>query len=460
MNIIPTDFSDLNLGYLVIPSLFIGYFLGVNFYLVGLYLDYLFKIYYHLNSSLDRMIYRLLFGATTVAVIVALLKLVGFDNYVNYFCWALVFINLIFSIYPTSAKLVFSSVTSNLGELKHLENMEKVLLSIFLIYFIFSTPNVQFIRESGVESFFTHDLFHQANTFSISIFPSLPLESIILGYFYYFFGALYYLISYSFLRFFFSRRVSIIGILAIITNWNLIKLVYGDFSVYATSIYLIAFLWSIIWVNISKSYRTNLFFGMVLVLSSHHPTQISISLLLIGLLSIFLTSNMRTKWAKIQSLKYMSLGLFLTLFFIFNDFSELEAFTFQSEFSLSFNLFFKKAFNIISFVGLPIFIYFFIESKLTSRKRYYSFLNLPNQLMFSVFYTLAILLLSDFGNHFDIFAYIYFIIVLICLPALELVLNALGQFHPKKNLIFFLYILFTILDSHFESRVKTFFSLF
>ena len=33
-------------------TVFVGYFLGFNFYLIGVYLDHLFKIYYHLNSGL------------------------------------------------------------------------------------------------------------------------------------------------------------------------------------------------------------------------------------------------------------------------------------------------------------------------------------------------------------------------------------------------------------------------
>jgi hypothetical protein len=406
------------------------------------------------------MIYRLIFGASTVAILFTFVSFFGGSNYVKYISCFIILINFIFSIYPTSAKLIFSSISSNMGEIQHLDKLEKMLLSIFLIYFIASTPNLSFLNSSGYESFLTQDLFHQNYEFVSSIFNGVSDRINILGYFYFFFGSVYYLLIYSFFRFFFSRRVSLIGILAIITNWNLMKMIYGDFTTYATSIYLVSFLWSFIWVSASKSYRTNLFFGMILALSTHHPFQISLSFLLIGTFSALLANGTRTWWSRMQSLKYMSFGLVVTLFLGCLDLFVGDTFNFQQKWILSFNLFFKKAFNILGFVGIFVFLIFYFSEKFNFAKKRHSFLKSPNQLMFSLIFGFVILGLSRFGQNFDISAYLYFVIVLFCLPALELVLNSFGIFHPRRNLIFFLYIMFAILDSHFESRVKTFISLF
>ena len=121
---------------------------------------------------------------------------------------------------------------------------------------------------------------------------------------------------------------------------------------------------------------------------------------------------------------------------------------------------YKKSFNILSLVGLFIFFSCYLLNKLKKTVNAYSFLRYSNYLIFVVAFLASLILLSNGGSLFDISSYLYFVIVLFALPVLELVLNSLGFFHPRKNLIFFLYILFAILDSHFESRVKTFVSLF
>ena len=436
-------------------SIFVAYFVGMNFYMVGLYLDYIFKIYYHLNSSLDRMVYRLIFGASFTSILfVALIFMFG-EKYLLNFSFLIVTINLIFSVYPTSARVIHNNVSSNLGELKHLDNLEKVLLGMFGIYFFFSVPDISFLSGTEYKSLLTKDLFHQNFKFVESMFYFINLTHRLTGYFYFFLGGLYYLIIYSFFRFFYSRRVSLIGILAIITNWNLSKLVYADITTYGTSLYLLAFIWGLLWVNTSKSYRTNLFFGMILSLSAHHPLQISMTILFLGLTSIFLTSDVRTTWAKIQSLKYMSLGVLFAVALAIIDIMIGDDFLLLQKQQLSFNLFFKKSYNILSALGAVVFTVTYFLAKKGKLNKSYSFLNLANYLLFTLAFSAALFILSQNGKLFDISAYTYFLIVLFSLPALELVLNSLGLFHRKRNLIFFLYILFTILDSHFESRIKT-----
>ena len=431
----------------------------MNFYLVGLYLDYLFKIYYHLNSSLDRMVYRLIFGASFTSILLLCTSFLFGETYVSICCVGLVLVNLIFAAYPTSARVIHTNVSSNLGELKHLDKLEKVLLGMFAIYFFTSVPDIRFVENSGFKSFLTKDLFHQNFRFVESVFFNFGRVNQLVGYFYFFLGGLYYLIIYSFFRFFYSRRVSLIGILAIITNWNLVKLVYGDITTYGTSLYLLAFMWGLLWVNTSKSYRTNLFFGLILTLSAHHPLQISMTILFIGLLSVFLTPDLRTTWAKFQSLKYMSLGAGVALALAVIDIMMGDDFGLLQRQSFSFNLFFKKAFNILSSVGLIVLLSSYGMLRLGKLKSSFSFLGQVNYLFFTFVFAIALLFLSGNGQLFDISAFLFFAIVLYCLPALELILNSLGLFHRKRNLIFLLYILFAILDSHFESRVKTLISL-
>ena len=443
-------------GLSILVSVFVGYFIGFNFYLVGLYLDHAFKIYYHLNSSLDRVVYRLLFGGATISLLVLFFKMTGGERYITLASYSVVAFNLLLSVYPTTAKIIYSSTSKNFSELKHLDKLERFILSMFATYFMFSTPNLIFLSKETISSFLTFDIFHQNYIFSTSIFSALDVATNSLGYFYFLFGGLYYLIIYSFFRFFFSRRVSLIGILALVTNWNLTKMVYGDFTTYATAMYLLSFLWAHIWVGNSKSYRTNLFFGLILCLGSHHPYQISGALLILGLLSTFVTTGVVTPWARLQSLKYMSLGVIIALGLITNDFFGGGDFVFQKSAIFNFNLFFKKAFNILSLMGVIIFLTFYLAMIREKLKKPLSFLNSANYLFFSLCFIVLVILLSGYGQHFSLSGFIYFAIILFCLPTLELVLNSFGIFHPRRNLIFFLYILFVILDSHLESRVKTF----
>jgi len=441
-------------------SVFIAYFVGYNTYFIGVYLDYIFKIYYHLNSSLDRMIYRIVFGSSLLSFIYYFTTLLFGDGATVFVTYPLVIINGLFSIYPTTAKLIFSSISSNLGELKHLDKLEKMLLGIFIIYFISSTPNINFIDNLGYKSYLTSDFFHLNFTLVRELFKFGENHTQLLGYFYYFLGGMYYLVIYSFFRFFFSRRVSLIGILAIVSNWNLVKIIYGNFTVYGSSLYLLSFIWALIWVGSSKSYRTNLFFGMILALSSHHPFNISFVFLIIGLVSIFLTSALRTNWAKLQSLKYMSFGLILTFLFWALGYFVVDNFSVHQSWPFSINLFFKKSFNILGVLGCLLFFTTYFLNRVRRTQKTVPFFNHSNYLLFTFLFTVVVWALSNGGQHFDISAFLFFVIVLFSLPILEIVLNTFGFFHSKRNLIFFLYILFSILDSHLESRIKTFISMF
>lgn len=441
-------------------TVFIGYFVGLNFYLIGVYLDHIFKIYYHLNSSLDRIIYRTVFGASLISVTVYILNILECSTlFMSNFFIGLFGLNFVFSVYPTSSRVVYSSLRGNLGELKHLDKVEKTILALFLIYFFVSTPDLDYLNIKNTAFLIHGDILNQSFPSLVSIFSNIKIGKVATGYFYYFLGGLFYLLTYSFFRFFFSRRVSLIGLLALVSNWNLAKLIYGDFSVYTTSLYLIIFLWSLIWVGKSKSYRTSLYYGIILNLATHHPLQVSIPLVLIGFFARFLTERNQTKWAKLQSLKYMLGGIILAILLLKRDFTlGAEEYDYVKNI-LSYNLIFKKAFNILAPIGLIVFIYTYLNIRFGKIKKAIVFANNGGLILFSHCFFCFTLILSSWGQVFDMTGFVFFYVIFMCLPALEVALSSINSFNSKRNLMYFIYLLFAILDSHFESRVKSFFTL-
>ena len=188
-------------------TVFIGYFLGFNFYLIGVYLDHLFKIYYHLNSSLDRIIYRTVFGASLISITVYILNIFESSIQVtsNFFI-GLFGLNFIFSVYPTSSRVVYSSLRGNLGEIKHLDKVEKTILVLFLIYFFVSTPDLDYLNLKNTAFLIHGDILNQSFPSLVSIFNKIKIGKVATGYFYFFLGGLFYLLTYSFFRFSFQEE--------------------------------------------------------------------------------------------------------------------------------------------------------------------------------------------------------------------------------------------------------------
>jgi len=104
-------------------------FIVSQWFLLGKEIDHRLKIYFRVNSSIDRVVYRLLLGMFFFVMLFNLINL--FDSKWIYNCYWITWAVLgLFYSWPTRGKIIQESVSSNFGEFKFLDNFEKTLLGL------------------------------------------------------------------------------------------------------------------------------------------------------------------------------------------------------------------------------------------------------------------------------------------------------------------------------------------
>jgi hypothetical protein len=119
-------------------SLYILFIIG-QWFLLGKEIDHRFKIYFRVNSSIDRVVYRLFLG---MIFFIILFNLISFleSRWIANSVWSIWIILGLFYSWPTRGKIIQESVASNFGEFKFLDGFEKTLLTLILLMFVFSLP--------------------------------------------------------------------------------------------------------------------------------------------------------------------------------------------------------------------------------------------------------------------------------------------------------------------------------
>ncbi len=453
--------------YLFISMILYCSFIMSQWFFLGKEIDHRLKIYFRVNSSIDRVVYRLFLGMFFFILIFNLLYLLPSKWVYNSF-WIIWGSLGLFYSWPTRGKIIQESVTTNFSEFRYLDSFEKTLVFLIVSLILFSVPEMPSLAQRDALIFFL-DPAHQINEIfwnflTVTFYPFKSYPSLFkIGWATYFYTvniSMYLLTFYAFLRFFISRRLSLLGVFALISSWSFSKIIGNNLGTTLIDTYSLAWLWGLLWVTKSSTYRTGLFIGLLGFFGTIvNQSYALMSIIQIALLLMFFLRD-KTSWFKKQTYKYVSFGLGLTLvtftinFDLSNIFNPGGTIIFDNLVSLID----RKAFFILSVFGVLI---LFLRS-FVPRIKSIQVLKFGSVKMEELSIGLAVILL--FGTFVNISAVSKFsliwIITLFSLIPLELIFLHISRLRSSRNMIYLIYILICLLDSHFEGRVKIFLKLF
>jgi len=447
--------------------LFFILFLMSQWFLLGKEIDHRLKIYFRVNSSLDRIVYRLLLGMVFFILYFNLLYLFP-PKWINNLFWVTWVILGLFYSWPPRGKIIEESVTSHLTEFKYLDRFEKTLLGLIILFFIVSIPEIpRLVNKDALKLFFDPTSSISAplwNYLTVNYYPFIKYPELFrVGWSMHFYVVgmgLYLLTLYPLLRFFFSRRLSLLGVFALISSWSFSKFLASNYGDSLLTTFSILFVWSSFWAVKSSTYRAGLFVGLVGFLGTLiNSSYILISVLQLASLYLFFLKE-NTRWYRVQFLRYALFGFLLSLgVLLTNDYSWTPNPEFNSYLLLKFvNLIESKAFFSISIFGLLILLIKYLRKEWGIFQSFDFKFGRSFQLVF-FFSFIVIFSLFWAPNLVRSFGIIWFVAFLSLIP-LELLFQSLSRLRSKRNIIYVVYILICLLDSHLEGRVKIFIKFF
>jgi hypothetical protein len=462
--------KSLEINIFVQSMMMLAYlmFMAGQWYLLGKEIDHRFKIYFRANSSIDRVLYRVIIGNATMLIIFNLMSFIP-ESIVRHFFWGFFVVVGLFYSWPTRGKIIQESVSTQFTEYKYLDAFEKTVLFLTIAMFLTSMPSFPFI--SNLETFklivdpeekMNGQLWSylHMNFYPFRRFPHLMN----LGWsmhFYFVSFSIYLLAFYGILRFFISRRLSILGLFALISTWSFSLFLKKDIYTCASTTFSVLWVWSILWCVKSSTYRAGLMYGLLcyagVTLNYNNFFLFPVGLAL--LYFYFLREN--TDWYRGQFVKYTSLGTFLILITLITHI-DLRFF----EHALSFHqlnnylsmLIKRKAFYSISFIGLIAFIIMLIRPKnklMATLSIDFKRLGELGILVVCVF-ALGLIVDKDLVKSFGM---LWFVVFLSILP-LEWIFQSISRLRSRRNFIYAIYILVCLLDSHFEGRIRMLYNFY
>src|SRR5665647_120568 len=337
-------------------------FMAGQWYLLGKEIDHRFKIYFRANSSIDRVLYRVIIGVATMTLIFNLMSFIPTES-VRHFFWGFFVVLGIFYSWPTRGKIIEESVSTQFTEYKYLDAFEKTVLFLTIAMFVTSMPSFPFF--SNLETFkLIVDPEEKMNTqlwsfLHLMFFPFKRFPHLMnLGwsmYLYFISFGLYLLAFYGIMRFFISRRLSILGLFALVSTWSFSLFLKKDIYSCTTTTFAVLWVWSILWCVKSSTYRSGLMFGLLcysgVVLNYNNFFLFPVGLAL--LYFFFLKES--TDWYRVQFVKYTSLGMFLVVVTLLTH-VDLRFFEYNMSWgnfsSYVINVVRRKSFYAISAIGL------------------------------------------------------------------------------------------------------------
>lgn len=451
-----------NISYLYPGSYFFVLFLHIlHFLTLGEFIDFQFKIYFQVNSSLDRFIYRFFAGMIMHQTLIYVLTLFVPQKEFSFFAYYLLLaIEAALFFYMQKKGNESSFGQKNIWDLKFLDSFEKTILLLSLLCFIFSFPELSYIPvgKENVEKFLsTHHPyppqgFHPVNfdyfslLYNIKSYQTKIHSYVIFLHLYLLEYGTFLLSIYSLFRFYFSRRSALLGVFAILTTWRLTKVMALDFGTCLTSMFPFVWLWGIVWSNLGKSYRLGLFLGLLAFWGLGKNIQF-IYLIIPSLLYMYkIEFKDRTPWFLRQHFKYFILTFFFCMTFFF-----IPAIPWGQMGNVSWGLTplfvsLKKFFLDKGFFIISIFVPFIWQDPrlgyLTKQKGllfYFSFI-----LLFFLLFQKILVVDMAMG----------LLLSFLCLIPVEWFFLVHSKSRSFRNGIYLAYILICLLDSHFEGRLK------
>jgi len=453
---------ELNLFIQSLIILLYLMFMVGQWYLMGKEIDHRLKIYYRANSSMDRIVYRLLSGNIFLMLIFNVFYLFP-DGIAKVLFWTFfIFVGLFYS-WPTRGKIIEESMAGQFGEFRFLDSFERTVLLLIVILFVISLPEIPLFQNiEALKLFFDpnesiHSIFWNFLSVNYIPFNNLPkLFNLAWSLHIYFFGVGTFLLAfYCLLRFFFSRRLAILGVFAVISSWSFSKILGYEFITALKTTFPLLSIWAYLWCSKSATYRSGLMMGLIFFLGTMFDMAFAL-LFPVYLLGILLISfKSKTKWYKLQWLKYTLMGFVLVLSLIFSHNESSQAYSgfhFMSLVDSFADLIYRKAFFSISFIGILMYIAYLFKFDRTR----VAMVTFDGQKVTEFTYSIiALIVFGIFLN--DIYIKDFtamWMLTFFALVPLEWVFQSMSRLRSKRNIIYALYILVCLLDSHVEGRVR------
>jgi hypothetical protein len=437
-------------------------FMASQWYLLGKEIDHRLKIYFRANSTIDRVLYRVLIGNATMMIIFNLMSFIP-ESIVRHFFWGFFVIIGLFYSWPTRGKIIEESVTSQFTEYKYLDAFEKTVLFLTIAMFFTSMPSFPFLNNLETFKLIVDPeekmngqmwSYLQMNFYPFHRFPHL----VNLGWsmhLYFVSFSLYLLAFYGILRFFISRRLSILGLFALVSTWSFVLFMKKDIYDCASTTFAVLWVWSILWCVKSSTYRSGLMYGLLcysgVALNYNHFFLFPVGLAL--LYFFFLKDN--TDWYRTQFVKYTSLGMFLILVTLITHidlrFFEYDL-TFKQLGSYLSMVITRKAFYALSIIGVISLLVMIFKPN----RKFLATLNIDFkrlQELTILVCCLLVLSLTVEGDLVRSFGLLWFVVFLCILP-LEWIFQSISRLRSRRNFIYMVYVMLCLLDSHFEGRIR------
>ena len=258
----------------LLMMLYCSFMLG-QWFLLGKEIDHRLKIYFEVNSSVDRIVYRLLLGMTFVILVYNILDIFTYKWSINFFWFFWILCGLYYS-WPTRGKIIEESVISHFVDIKYLDSFEKTLLFLIVLFFIFSLPLYPDVKNMEALITYVKEVQPLSNfiwTFlKINFLPFYKYFSLFkigfFTFFYFVFVGLFLFIFYSLLRHFFARRLALLGVFAVLSSWSFSKILSSDLILSHFSVFSVIWVWAGLWIIKSSTYKSGLFLGTIGFLAS------------------------------------------------------------------------------------------------------------------------------------------------------------------------------------------------
>ena len=461
--------ETLKMNLLVQSIILIIYmlFMGGQWYLLGKEIDHRLKIYYRANSTVERVVYRLIIGSVIMLLLFNVFSL--FPSSVHgYIFWSFFGSLGIFYSWPTRGKIIEETMMGQFGEMKYLDSFEKTIFVLSVTTFIISLPELPLFQNiEALKLYFDPELKVSPMFWNFLSFTYRPfaeysmLYNLIWSFHFYFIGLGIFLMAfYSLLRYFFSRRLGMLGVFSVISTWSFSRILAEDYFSCISTTAPVIWVWSMMWSSRSGTYRAGLFTGLVAAyLTMINP--LNFILLPIGIiLSYFLFLEGKTAWFKRQWLKYNMMGALIALPVFYIGIQNIDP-SFGNTWMLWNKIsdhIYRKAFFIISPIGLLLLIMYITKSSRFFLS-YVSFdLNKIKEVCLGILFVLSIGVLfnPDFLSGFSL----VWVLSFFALIPIEWIFQSISRLRSKRNLIYAMYILVCLLDSHLENRFRIIGKLF
>jgi len=457
--------GDLPFIFSALAGVLYTLFMMGQWFFLGKEIDHRLKIYFRVNSSMDRVIYRLFLGMFFFILYFNVLYLFP-HKWVNNLFWATWVVLGLFYSWPTRGKIIRESVTSNFSEFRYLDSFEKTVVSLTVVMFFISIPvlpNITNLKAMVVYYDSGHAISNiYWNFLTVNYYPFIKYKELFsMGWAFHFYFvnmSLFLLSFYALLRFFLCRRLALLGVFSLISSWSWTKILVANYGDTLLCTYSLLWVWTILWVVKSSTYRSGLFLGLV----SFFGTLIRAEWLILWIPQIFFVLTFldnKSLWYKRQMLKYASLGFFLSLFVFTNSVASfgLPVATSEAYVQMIIRLFSRKAFYALSPLGLILVTYYMLDKKEILSKwlkldhQYLKIISVASStlIVFEYFYPTG--LMSNYS--------LMWTMGLLSLLPLELIFQIMSRLRSSRNMIYLIYILICLLDSHFEGRLKILFKI-